>query len=175
MSKRLSTGLAINPQRELRLFRKMALQGEHLTGTSYAGHGWEFTPGEKEDAIFDMTTEHDANEDFFTMCQQAGWNHVLTVGDTHIFKAAPGTVGLHTEDELTSEVLEKQRNSFAKTSVITAVIFAAVVVLIANVDWPNFLEVALCVITMIPLVYSVVPLIGYQTKVMKARRDDVAA
>ena len=64
MAKRWSGGLAFSPERELQVFREMALKGEHLTGTAMAGHGWEFTPGEKEDVIFDMTTEPDADDDF---------------------------------------------------------------------------------------------------------------
>ena len=169
MAKRWSGGLAFSPERELQVFREMALKGEHLTGTAMAGHGWEFTPGEKEDVIFDMTTEPDADDDFFTMCKQAGWTHVLSVADTHIFKAAPSTVALHTDEQLETEILENQRNRFAKAAAVSAVIFIAVLLLIANVELYMVLEVAIIVASLLPVVYTWMPLLGFQTKLMKAR------
>ena len=171
MAKRWSGGLAFSPERELQVFREMALKGEHLTGTAMAGHGWEFTPGEKEDVIFDMTTESDADDDFFAMCKQAGWTHVLSVADTHIFKAAPGTVALHTDEQLETEILENQRNRFAKASVVSIVIFIAVFLLIANVEWPNIIEVVLGVAAIFLVVYTWMPLLGFQTKLVKARKQ----
>lgn len=168
--KRMSSGLAFRPERELQVFREMALKGEHLSGTAMAGHGWEFTPGEKEDVIFDMTTEADADEEFFAMCKEAGWTHVLSLSDTHIFKAAPGTVALHTDDELEAEVLESRRNMFAKSSAVTAVIFIAVFLLISNVNWPNIIEVVLGVAAIFVVVYTWLPLIGFQFKLIKARK-----
>lgn len=170
MSKRLNSGLAINPERELRLFRTMAAKGEHLIGTSYAGHGWEFEPGEKEDVIFDMVNEADADDDFFAMCKEGGWTHVISLADTHIFKAQPGTVALHTDDGLKVEALESRRNAFAKASAVSIVIFIAVFLLIENVDWYRIIEVLLGVSAVFVLVYSVIPLIGYQIKLVRARK-----
>lgn len=170
MSKRMSLGLAFKPERDLQMFRDMALKGEHLTGTAYANHGWEFTPGEKEDVIFDMTNQANVDEDFFAMCKEAGWTHVLSLGDTHIFKAAPGTVALHTDEALEAEVLETQRNIFAKASAITAVILIVVLLLITNVEWFNIIEVVITVAALFLVVYSWLPLLGYQTKLIKARR-----
>ena len=37
MAKRWSGGHAFSPERELQVFREMALKGEHLTGTAMAG------------------------------------------------------------------------------------------------------------------------------------------
>src|SRR5699024_7905473 len=133
-------GLAFSPERELQVFREMALKGEHLTGTAMAGHGWEFTPGEKEDVIFDMTTEPDADDHFFTMCKQAGWTHLLSVADTHIFTAAPGTVALQTDERLDPEILESQRTRYAKSCAVFIVIFISVFLRIANGEWSNIIE-----------------------------------
>ena len=170
MAKRWSSGLAFQPERELRLFRDMALKGEHLSGTAMAGHGWQFTPGEKENVIFDMTTDPEADENFFAMCKEAGWNHVLSLTDTHIFKAPPGTVALHTDDELEVEVLENQRNLFAKYSAISAVFLAAAVLLTMNVEWYMVVEVAIMVLALLPVVYTWMPLVGFQSKLSKARK-----
>ena len=171
MTKRWSGGLAFSPERELQLFRDMALKGEHLTGTAFAGHGWEFTSGEKEDVIFDMTTEADADEDFFAMCKEAGWTHVLSLEHTHIFKAPQDTVALHTDAELAAEVLESQRNTFAKASAISAVLLIAAVLLLANVEWLAVIEVLIMVVALIIAVYTWLPLVGFHNKLMKARKQ----
>lgn len=93
------------------------------------------------------------------------------MADTHIFKAAPSTVALHTDEQLEVEVLKNQRNRFAKASAVSAVLFIAVFLLIANVKLYMVLEVAIIVASLLPVVYTWMPLLGFQTKLMKARRQ----
>ena len=71
--------------------------------------------------------------------------------------------------QLETEILENQRNRFAKAAAVSAVIFIAVFLLIANVELYMVLEVAIIVASLLPVVYTWMPLLGFQTKLMKAR------
>ena len=84
-------------------------------------------------------------------------------------KLPPSTVALHTDEQLETEILENQRNRFAKAAAVSAVIFIAVFLLIANVELYMVLEVAIIVASLLPVVYTWMPLLGFQTKLMKAR------
>lgn len=92
---RMSAGLAFEPEKDLAMFAEQAAQGRHLAGVARLGHGWKFREGEPEDAIFDLAHERDPDSDFLFYFSEAGWEHVLSLGDAHVFKAAPGTPPVH--------------------------------------------------------------------------------
>ena len=90
--------------------------------------------------------------------------------DSHRYTTlTDATVALHTDEQLETEILENQRNRFAKAAAVSAVIFIAVFLLIANVELYMVLEVAIIVASLLPVVYTWMPLLGFQTKLMKAR------
>lgn len=158
---RLSSGLAFAPHKELERFSRMAAKGKQLSGLGAAGHGWAFTDAAPEHAVFDMTHEADPSPGYFDIFAAAGWTLVLSVGGTHIFKAAPGTTPVHTSIESQRDELVRQRNQFALSSVIALALLAAVIALLLTVTLPGWVKLALLVVAPIPVVYTVMPLVGY--------------
>lgn len=157
----MSAGLAFEPEKDLALFAEHAARGKHLAGGAYLGHGWRFVDGEPEDVVFDLAQEHAPDADYLEYFRAAGWTHVLSVGDTHFFKAAPGTPPVHTGTESRREELLRERNRFIVFSLVALALFAGVSLGLRYADWNVWLEMALLFIALLPVVYTVLPLVGY--------------
>lgn len=157
----MGVGLAFEPEKDLTRFAEMAAQGKHLAGTAKLGHGWRFAEGEPEDVVFDLAYESDPAADYLEYFRAAGWTHVLTAGDVHIFKAAPGTPPVHTSAETRREELLRERNRFLGYSLLALLLFVGVGLGVRSVDWNPWLEMALLLAAFLPVVYTVMPLMGY--------------
>lgn len=158
---RMSAGLAFEPEKDLAMFAEMAGRGKHLAGNSRLGHGWAFVDGEPEDLVFDLAYERSPDADYLEYFRAAGWSHVLTMGDVHIFKAAPGTPPVHSGAETRREELTRERDRFMVYSLVALVVFVGVGVGIAYLDWNGWVETGLLILAVIPVVYTVMPLAGY--------------
>lgn len=169
-TKTLGAGLAFEPEKDLARFAEMAAQGKRLAGIAHLGHGWRFVDGEPEDVVFDLAYELDPDTDYLEYFWAAGWSHVLTAGNVHIFKAAPGTAPVHTGVESRCEELLRERNRFVGFSLVTLLFFVGVGLGLRHVDWNVWLEMALLITALIPVVYTVLPLMGYWCRSGRRRR-----
>ena len=169
-TKTLGAGLAFEPEKDLVRFAEMAAQGKHLAGIAHLGHGWRYVDGEPEDVVFDLAYEIDPDADYLEYFRAAGWSHVLTAGNVHIFKAAPGTPPVHTGEETRREELLRERNRFVGFSLVALLLFVGVGLGLRHVDWNVWLEMALLVVALIPVVYTVLPLMGYWCRSGRRRR-----
>jgi hypothetical protein len=158
---RMGSGLAFSPEKDLAMFADMARQGKHLNGISKLGHGWSFVEGAPEEAVFDLAYESNPSSDYFDIFQAAGWAPVLSLGVVHIFKAAPGTTPIHTGTESRRDELTRNRDRFLRYSGIALVAFLLVGLGIRAASWNEGLELVLLVVFVLPVVYTVVPLVGY--------------
>lgn len=170
---RMGSGLAVDPDKDLAMFADMARRGKHLNGIAKLGHGWRFSDGDPEDAVFDLTYERDPSPDYLDIFRTAGWTPVLSLGDAHIFKAAPGTAPVHTMGESKRDELSVNRNRYLRHSAIAVAVFALVALGLSAVSWPGWIVAILLVVAAVPVCYTVVPLIGYGRLLRKldARRS----
>lgn len=166
---RMGSGLAFTPQRDLDLFAEMAARGQHLSGTTLLGHGWRFQEGPAEEAVFDLTFESGVDQEYFELFAAAGWTHVLSTGDLHVFKAAPGTVPLHTGTESRREELVRNRNRFGLAGAASLVALVLAAWLLPKTG----LAIAAVNVVLLPLlvvtIYTVLPFLGFAWH--KARFD----
>ena len=158
---RMSAGLAFEPEKDLAMFAEEAAQGRHLAGVARLGHGWKFREGEPEDAIFDLAHERDPDSDFLFYFSEAGWEHVMSLGDAHVFKAAPGTPPVHSGAASRAEELLRERNRYAVLSAIALAIFVLVGLGLRAVDWSSWLTAGIALLAVLPVIYTVLPLIGF--------------
>ncbi|WP_461171194.1 DUF2812 domain-containing protein [Arthrobacter sp. Z1-15] len=158
---RMGNGLAFSPEKDLVMFAEMARQGKHLNGVAKLGHGWSFEDGAPEDAVFDLAYESSPSPDYFEIFQAAGWASVLSLGDAHIFKAAPGTAPVHTGSESRRDELTRNRNRYLRYSATTLVAFMFLGLGIRAASWNEWAELVLLMVFVLPIAYTVVPLVGY--------------
>ncbi|WP_288833611.1 DUF2812 domain-containing protein [uncultured Corynebacterium sp.] len=171
MTTRFSGGLAFDQDRETELFQDMARKGKHLDGIALMGHGWSFRDGPAGDWAYEIAYEADPDPEFFDLCRGAGWEHVLSRGTFHVFRAAPGTTPLRTEGTDRIAEVKRQRDSFIRYSIVTAIVFLAVCVLLKLVEWNEGVETACCIIALIPVIYTWMPLAGFQWRLHRMRAE----
>lgn len=165
---KIGHGLAVQPDADLALFARMARQGKHLDGVARLGHGWSFTDGPPEDAVFDLAYESNPSSDYFDIFKAAGWTPVLSLGDVHIFKAVPGTVPLHTGMKSRRDELARNRNRYLVYAALAIVACVLVFLGLRAVSWNAWLEIAIQCVFIVPVAYTVIPLIGYWRLLRKA-------
>ncbi|MBO0895838.1 MULTISPECIES: DUF2812 domain-containing protein [Arthrobacter] len=158
---RMGSGLAFSPEKDLAMFAEMALQGKHLNGVAKLGHGWSFVDGAPEEAVFDLAYESSPSPDYFDIFQAAGWAPVLSLGDAHIFKAVPGTAPVHTGFESRRDELTRNRDRYLRYSAITLIAFLLFGLGIRAASWNEWAELVLLAVFILPVVYTVIPLVGY--------------
>ncbi|WAP53378.1 hypothetical protein OL239_11105 [Arthrobacter sp. ATA002] len=125
------------------------------------GHGWSFADGVPAETVFDLAYENNASADYFDIFRAAGWMPVLSLGDAHIFRAAPGTAPVHSGGESRRGELIRNRDRYLRYSAIAVAVFLLVVLGIRLAPWNEWLELVLLVVTVVPVVYTVIPLTGY--------------
>ncbi|WP_205413017.1 DUF2812 domain-containing protein [Austwickia chelonae] len=146
-------------------------------GTITMGHGWTFTDAPPEEAIFDLAYEAAPSADYFDIFIAAGWTPVLSVADLHIFKAAPGTPPVHTAYDSRRDELVRQRDNYIRYSAMGIAIFALTALITATISWyfehekPVLLMSGILSFGCIPVVYTVLPLLGYMTQLRRLTPD----
>ena len=96
----MSGGLAFSEAKDMDKLRKKSLKGWNLKRFRFAGY--EIEKGEPEDVIYSIdyrTLEPNADEEYYELFQSAGWTHVCSEYNMHIFKAAPGTKPIYSDRE----------------------------------------------------------------------------
>ncbi|WP_228548232.1 DUF2812 domain-containing protein [Sporosarcina obsidiansis] len=96
----MSAGLAFSEADDMKKLRSKALQGWHLKKFRCAGY--ELEKGESEDVIYSIDyrmLDADEKDEYFEMFASAGWEHVCTDYNMHIFKASKGTIPIYSDRE----------------------------------------------------------------------------
>lgn len=104
----MSNGLAFSEQKDMETLRKKALKGWNLEGFRFMGYKLEY--GEPEDVIYSIDYRllaPDEEAEYFEMFSSAGWTHVCSEYDRHIFKAEPGTAPIYSDLESKKEKIER--------------------------------------------------------------------
>lgn len=105
----MSEGLAFSEKKDMEKLRKLSSKGWQVTKFKVIGYGLE--KGKKEDNIYSIDyrkLEFGEDEDYFELFSLAGWSHVCSSVDIHLFKAKPGTIPLYSEKETTIDRYNRQ-------------------------------------------------------------------
>ncbi|MGE7768329.1 DUF2812 domain-containing protein [Peribacillus sp. NPDC096540] len=107
----MSNGLAFAEEKDMKKMRQKALDGWHLKSFRFAGY--ELEKGDPEDIIYSIdyrTLQSNEEDEYFEMFSYAGWTHVCSSQDMHIFKAKKGTMPIYSDRESTIEKIERLAN-----------------------------------------------------------------
>ncbi len=125
----MSGGLAFSEQKDMNKLRKQSLKGWHVK--SFAFMGYRLERGQKEDVTYSIdyrSLHDDEREEYVDFFDSAGWTHVCSEANMHLFKALPNTAPIYSEKESKTE----KHNSQGKLiNGIAGVLFAIAVVLLA--------------------------------------------
>ena len=103
----MSEGLAFAEQKDMEKLRRYAKQGWHVK--SFAFMGYTLEQGAPTDVIYNVdyrVLDDDGNE-YYDLFAVAGWTHVASQGNTHLFCASPHTKPIYSDQETK---IEKYKN-----------------------------------------------------------------
>lgn len=104
----MSKGLAFAEKGDLEKLSKKAKQGWHLKSLALAGYRLEKSvPEEIEYSIDYRLLREEEKEEYFEIFSLAGWEHVCSSYDMHIFKALPGTNPIYSDKESAVDKIER--------------------------------------------------------------------
>ena len=165
-TRKMGSGLAFTPEKDLALFAEMAKKGKRLSGSTAIGQ-WRFEDAEPEDKVFELLYEADLDDDYAEMIRQSGWEQVYHVAGLHIFKADPGTISLHTNPESKRAELTRQQRWSLKLALVFLVVLAAMAWIVTLVQLPDWVEVLMIWVPMVPFIYTFFPFVGYSWKLWR--------
>lgn len=119
----MSEGLGFSEKKDMERLRKFSLEGWQVTKFKLLGYGLE--QGKSEDNIYSIDyrkLELGEEGDYIELFSSAGWSHVCTSSDIHLFKAKPGTTPLYSEKETTIDKYKRQGKPVYWFTVILVVI-----------------------------------------------------
>jgi len=103
-----SNGLAFSEQKDMEKLAKKAKQGWMLK--KFAFMGYRLEKSEPEDIQYSIdyrSLEKGEKEEYFELFQMAGWSHVCSNYDIHIFKAATGTQPIYSDPDSTVDKVSR--------------------------------------------------------------------
>lgn len=161
---RFSSGLAMAPERDLRMLADMSRQGWHLS--QIEGIRYRFEQGEPADFIYALNFEVNPDADMLSFYQASGWTAIVSEKGYQIFRAKAGTPPIFSDRESKDEVLHKSRRHAAKGALISGLMLL-LWGLVAPGRVPELLEIVVMVILMVAFVFTFLPFLGFSRSILK--------
>ncbi|WP_273853435.1 DUF2812 domain-containing protein [Guptibacillus spartinae] len=172
----MSSGLAFSEKKEMEKLSDHAQKGWMLE--KFAFLGFVLRKREPESVIYSLDYQKEADEEYFSYFQEAGWTHVCSAGEMHIFKAAPGTNPIYSDKQSEMEKYERESKSMKKVAVsalLVALFLIVVSVSSKNGLLPNGIGViseAISYPTIIVLIFTGMPYLAYRYKLKKLEKHN---
>lgn len=115
----MSGGLAFSEADDMKKLQSKSLEGWHLKKFRLAGY--EFEKGESEDVIYSIDyrlLEPMEKDEYFEMFTVAGWTHVCSEYNMHIFKAEKGTTPIYSDKESAHDKINRLASPVRKFTLL---------------------------------------------------------
>ena len=97
-----SGGLAFSENKDMEKLRRYSLKGWHVSDFKFMGYTLE--KGVSSDYVYSVdyrSLKAEEEEEYFDFFSSAGWSHVASEADIHLFRAIPGTKPIYTDRHTT--------------------------------------------------------------------------
>ncbi|WLR59227.1 DUF2812 domain-containing protein [Guptibacillus hwajinpoensis] len=174
----MSSGLAFFETKEMERLSEFAKKGWFLE--KFAFSGFVLRKGEPQDLDYSLDYQAEADDEYFSYFEEAGWNHVCTgAGEMHIFTAVPGTTPIYSDRVSVKEKYEKESQSMKKVA-LPAFLAAIMLVVLLFSSENGFLPTVVGDISeyvsyavFIVLIFTGMPYLSYQYKLRKLEKRNV--
>lgn len=123
----MSGGLAFAEDKDMEKLRSYSLNGWHVRDFKFMGYTLE--KGESSDYIYSVdyrSLAEEEEEEYFDFFLSAGWSHITSEADIHLFRAHPRTKPIYSDRDT---MAEKHESSIASMKIF-AIPFVFITVLI---------------------------------------------
>lgn len=162
-----SGGLAFSEDKDMEKLRRFSLKGWHVSKFKFMGYTLE--KGECTDYIYSVdyrSMKKDEAEEYFDFFASAGWSHITSEGDIHLFRALPNTTPIYSDRDTSIvkyENLARSMNHFAIPYVLITVL-AWVGVMISSGTLHSIMSVIAVILTAIAFPTTMTVFATYKNK-----------
>src|SRR5690606_34825252 len=122
-----SGGLAFSENKDMEKLRRYSLKGWHVSDFTFMGY--TLKKGVSSDYTYSVdyrALKENEEAEYFYFFSSAGWSHVASNGNIHLFRGKPGTNPIYTDRNTT---VEKYKNSisFMENFAIPSILLATLV------------------------------------------------
>ncbi|KRD99332.1 hypothetical protein ASE46_13695 [Bacillus sp. Root239] len=168
----MSGGTAFAEQEDLQKLSDYAKKGWLLDRMVF--FGYSLKKEEPQDLIYSLDFQKHADDEYFMLFEETGWQHVCTTGHaTHIFSAPRGTKPIYSDIETIIDKYKREKHFVGKAalSILVAMVFLLLFDVMSLYGWlpeavGTISEILLAISTVI-LVFPGLPYLAYQRKLKK--------
>lgn len=167
-----SMGLAFFEEADMKKLEKYAKEGWILE--KFAPLGYKLRKEKPQNIEYSLDYQKEADEDYYSYFEAAGWSHVCSVGnEINIFSAPVGTKPIYSDKVTNIEKYEREHKQMGKLALpllIAFVIFLSLSML-SKYSWiPENIGTVSMILTTIALVILVFPGLPYISYYFKLKR-----
>ena len=121
-----SGGLAFAEDKDMEKLRSYSLSGWHVRNFQFMGYMLE--KGERAEYIYSVDyrlLKDNEEEEYFDLFSTAGWSHITSEGDIHLFRAHPGTKPIYTDRDT---IVDKHKSSIVAMKKFAIPLFSLTVI-----------------------------------------------
>jgi hypothetical protein len=119
----MSGGLAFSEDKDMEKLRQFSLKGWHVSGFKFMGY--TLKKGQSADYIYSIdyrSLNEEETEEYFDFFSSAGWTHIASQGNFHLFRGLPGTKPIYSDQETVVEKHNNAGNSIKWTALSTVLL-----------------------------------------------------
>ncbi len=170
----MSGGTAFAEQEDLQKLSDYAKKGWLLD--RFAFLGYTLKKGKPQDLQYSLDFQENADDEYFLLFKDAGWQHVCSTGHAmHIFSASPGTKPIYSDIETIIDRYKREKHSVGKAAlfILVAMVFFLLFNAMSSYGWlpeaVGMISDILLIISTVLLVFPGLPYLAYQRKLKKLR------
>ena len=130
----IGSGIAISPEKDMALFKKMSKQGWHMSGTMLSWY--RFEKGEPADYDYASNMESKVTKDMLSIYEESGWMPIVACNGFQIFRAKEGATPIFSDKASEIEALEEINRGHLKWSAIWGL--GLILFVMIEIMLPNF-------------------------------------
>ena len=139
--------------------------------------GYKLEKGKPQDIQYSLDYTNEADEEYYSYFEAAGWLHVCSIGNKiHIFSAPEGTKPIYTDKTTNIEKYENQYSQMEKVALPSLILFilSFSLSMLAKYSYiPRTLgniSIILMFISLVATIFSGLPCISYYFKVKRLKK-----
>lgn len=163
----MSEGLAFSEGKDMEKLRQQSLNGWHVSSFKFMGYSLQ--KGESQDYIYSLdyrSLDDGEKREYFEFFSSAGWSHIASEGDMHLFRAKPNTKPIYSDSETKVEKYGHLTSSLIPFAIpflsLTALSWLGT--MFASGTFQTILQVTAIVLTVIAIPTAMTVLAAYSNK-----------
>lgn len=170
------SGFAFSEETDLEKLNRYAKEG-WLLESIIGGFFYKLKKDKPQDIIYSLDYQRAADEEYFNIFKEAGWNQVVSIGNyIHIFSAQAGTKPIYSDKESEIDKYTRIRNTTKKGSIYSLIIGLILLgmstISLIAIKSVFLLLQGLFLINLIVFIFNFMPYVAYNNRIKKIVKYD---